>query len=140
MLAGLIDSDGTVSRDNLSFLNTNLNLIQGVAQWLDILDIKYYISTRKSTNSRWKDLKVLTIRAESIKDVKINLRVAYKKEQLKLLQAKAIGGYTNIDSDFVLKYESELRELYSRAQFSRLKSGKCTRIRTEYYKKLINRE
>ena len=43
-----------------------------------------------------------------------------------------------IDKEFVTKYEKELRENFSKAQFSRLKTGKVNKIRKSTYQDIIN--
>ena len=132
LASGLIDSDGSATIDNVRFYNTNKKLVEGMSDYLTKLGIKH------SCNERQGCLYELVFSNEDINKTKLNLRTQYKRDRYEKLKQKSKGGYVEIDKDFVLKYEDQLKEIYSKSQMSRLKTGKVNKIRQSYYDTIIN--
>ena len=106
----------------------NKSLIDGVSDSLNKLGIKTSVTFNES-----QGIYTVCISNTDINKTQLNLRVQYKQEQYLKLKAKSKGGWVEIDREFFEKHEEELKRVYSKAQFYRLKAGKTNKVRKDYY-------
>lgn len=138
LLSGMIDSDGFVDDYSCCFMNTNYSLCEHLSEELKLRGVKTSLYQTKKAKGTQKACWTVRIKSEDIQKLDVNLRVKYKQDRLNALKLKSVGGYTEINEEFLNTNLDSLKKLYSKSQISRLVRGTTKRIRTKYYNKILD--
>lgn len=135
LLSGLIDSDGTLDSESFNFLSTTIELIQGVASYLDKFGIEYTITHRVDKRG-YKTVHCLRFSATTLNKMDLHLRVSYKQERLELLKKKSRGKLIKVSQDWIESNKEALEKLMPKSSFYKLCKGQKQGVRENIYEQI----
>jgi hypothetical protein len=116
VLSGFVDSDGNVDSDKIHLCNTNLELIEGIEEYLNYLGIEF---TRFVQKTPKKECVWITPKASEVPYMKLKLRIDYKRDRFEVLKQRSRGRKRRFDRDWFYDNYSLLEQVLPRTTFKR---------------------